>query len=198
MSGWLMEAAGKAAEAAVNRLFSWSPSKKDQPPPIISPSLAVGYFYNFLEVVSREIDSANFGFREEDGPQVEVSPENVAIQIILPAKLDNDAFKRCNQEFRDTKKGQVFLHGQGRWYGVNYRSVTGGKSTSITLIDLARPIMSLRKYYSEILKINVEPENSEWNRIQYEEIAAFEKTLRRLQKIGFEGLSNILDFRPIG
>src|SRR5688500_17436553 len=73
--------------------------KKEQD--IVSIGLAVGYFYNFLDPVNSVIQDDEltlFHPAENEAPLSETSPktvfesENVNMQIIIPKRLDVEAF----------------------------------------------------------------------------------------------------------
>ncbi len=65
----------------------------------------------------------------------------------------------------------------------------------LMIVDLARPLMSVKRYYEDIVKLDTYPETDEWRKIQVAERTAFKETLRRLQMRGYGGLVNKLDFR---
>jgi hypothetical protein len=66
----------------------------------------------------------------------------------------------------------------------------------LTIIDLARPIMSAKYYYENIVKLDTGDDTDEkWLKTQVAEITAFKETLRGLQKRGYGVLVNKLDFR---
>jgi Prokaryotic STING domain len=171
-------------------------NKKDRG--TISVGLAVGYYYNFLDPVSGVIERDEFElFDSPDSPASRkfLSPD-IRVEIILPSRLSVEAFQRCEQEFSETHKGFVFLRQQNRYYGINYILVERPSGTSLTIIDLARPLMSTKRYYEDILKEDTHDEtDNKWIKWQAAEIAAFKESIRRLQKRGYGGLVNKLDFR---
>jgi hypothetical protein len=165
---------------------------------VISIGLAVGYYYNFLDPVSAVIERDEFELFSSPtgGESRQFRSENVRVQIIIPARLDVHAFQRCEEEFKALHKGAVYLSQNKRYYGVNYALTELPSKAELTLVDLARPIMSAKRYYEDIVKLDTYQEaNEKWLKIQVAEIAAFKESLRRLQKRGYGGLVNKLDFR---
>jgi hypothetical protein len=130
-----------------------------------------------------------------------VSSDSVRIQVILPESLGVNAWARCEDEFKKTSRGSVYLEGQKRYYGINYLLTKADKAESITIVDLARPVISMKDYYEQIAKIETNPDMTRepeqwqrWQKIQRAEIEAFRETLQRLQGRGHGGLANKLDF----
>ncbi len=169
---------------------------------VVGVGLAVGYFYNFLDPVSSAIDREQFELYSAvegcDPPQFksagQFQSEKTLVQIIIPGRLSVEAFKRCESEFKGKRKGFLFLPQHKRYYGINYSTSDSG--SELTIIDLARPIMSAKRYYEDILKLDTFDEADEkWLKIQLAEITAFKESLRRLQKRGYGALVNQLDFR---
>jgi len=169
---------------------------------VVAVGLAVGYFYNFLDPVSSAIDRDQFeiysAIEGSNPPQFrsegQFQSERTLVQIIIPGRLSVEAFKRCESEFKGMKKGFLFLPQHKRYYGVNYSTSSSGDA--LTIIDLARPIMSAKRYYEDIAKLDTHNELDEkWLKIQLVEITAFKESLRRLQKRGYGALVNQLDFR---
>jgi hypothetical protein len=198
MALWYTDVAGRVAETVVNKLFNWSSDKKDQPPPLLAPGLAVGYYDNFLSPLSEAIYADTLRMKEASGSEIEVPERNTKIEIIIPQVLSPECFASCRARFEKAKKGTVYLPARKRWFGVNYVLVTDDSAVSLNIVDLARPVMASRMYYKDIAKIDVIRENPEWNRIQFEEIAAFRKTLERLLQIGSEALANRITYFPVG
>jgi hypothetical protein len=165
---------------------------------VISIGLAVGYYYNFLDPVSAVIERDDFSlyFSPDGGKTRQFNSEDIRVQIIVPGRLDVHAFQRCEDEFKGLNKGFVYLSQNKRYYGINYALTELPSKTELTIIDLARPIMSAKRYYEDILKLDTYKEtNEKWMKIQVAEITAFKESLRRLQKRGYGGLVNKLDFR---
>lgn len=183
---------------AVEKFFDGK-SKEEQD--VISIGLAVGYYYNFLDPISMVIDQDDLElFSTADGKDGrKFAADDVKLQIILPQRLDVHAFKRCESEFKEAARGFVFLKQNKRYYGINYALSQLGKKQELIIIDLARPLMSVKRYYEDILNIPTHDETNElWLKTQVTEITAFKEALRRLQKRGYGGLVNQLDFRERG
>jgi hypothetical protein len=90
----------------------------------------------------------------------------------------------------------IFLARNKRFYGINYALNEMPAKTELTIIDLARPIMSAKQYYENIVKLDTGNDADEkWLKTQVAEITAFKETLRGLQKRGYGVLVNKLDFR---
>jgi hypothetical protein len=164
---------------------------------LISIGLAVGYFYNFLDPVSRVIDNDALTLYSEPtgGASRQFKSEDVSVQIIVPQRLEGAAFKRCDDEFKSLHKGFILMTENRRYYGINYELTELPSRTTLTIVDLARPVMAAKRYYEEILKFNTEDTNEKWIKTQLAELTAFKETLRRLQKRGYGSLVNKLDFR---
>jgi hypothetical protein len=172
-------------------------SKKDDKD-LISVGLAAGYFYNFLDPISAIIqrDEIKLFDTAEDKDGRHYDAETVEVQVILPGRLDVSAYDRCEQEFKATKKGFIFLKGQNRWYGINYNPIHRGDKTGIVITDLARPLMAVKRFYEDILGYKTyDKADTKWLKAQLSEINAFKETLRRLQERGYGALVNRLDFR---
>ncbi len=181
---------------AVEKLFERFNQKED--PGLISIGLAVGYYYNFLDPVSGVIerDELEIYSSPTDASPKKFQSENVRVQIIIPSRLDVQAFQRCEEEFKATQKGFIFLSQNKRYYGVNYALTELPTKSELTIIDLARPIMSAKRYYEDILKQDTHDDTDEkWLKSQLSEITAFKEAIRRLQKRGYGALVNKLDFR---
>lgn len=164
----------------------------------VSVGLAVGYYYNFLDPVSGVIerDELELYSSPNDKSPNRYSSDQTRVQIIIPNRLDVAIFQRCELEFKNTDKGFIYLRQNKRYYGINYSlSVTSSNST-LTIVDLARPIMSTKRYYEDILKQDTHDDTDEkWIKSQIAEITAFKEAIRRLQKRGYGALVNKLDFR---
>jgi hypothetical protein len=190
----IVEAAAKLGIDVVTKLFDRKKDDKD----LISVGLAVGYFYNFLDLISDVIKRDEVKLRENpnDGEGRHFDVDTVELQVIVPGRLDVAAYDRCEHDFKATKKSMIFLPQQNRWYGINYNLVERGDKPGIIIVDLARPLMSVKRFYEEILGYPTHEEaNEKWIKAQRAEISAFEETLRRLQKRGYGALVNRLDFR---
>lgn len=164
----------------------------------ISVGLAVGYYYNFLDPVSGEIDRDELELYSSptDTSPKKYKAQDVRVQIIIPSRLDVQAFQRCEEEFKATHKGFIFLRQNKRYYGINYALTELPTKSELTIIDLARPIMSAKRYYEDILKQDTHDDSDEkWVKSQIAEITAFKEAIRRLQKRGYGALVNKLDFR---
>lgn len=182
---------------AVEKLFD-SFGKQDTG--TISIGLAVGYYYNFLDPVSGVIerDELEIYSSPTDSAPRKFEADYVKVDIIIPSRLDVHVFKRCETEFKDTQKGFIFLRENKRYYGVNYELKQSTGPGQLTIVDLARPIMSAKRYYEDILKQDTDDTNQKWVKSQFAEIAAFKEAIRRLQKRGYGALVNKLDFRERG
>jgi len=168
---------------------------------LISIGLAVGYYYNFLDTISGVIDRGEFEIFETNagGESQRFQPDEVRVQIIVPSRLDVHAFQRCEHEFNSLNKGFVYLNQNKRYYGINYSVAVLPTRKELTIVDLARPIMSAKRYYEDIVRLETYGDkNEKWLKIQKSEIVAFKESLRRLQERGYGGLVNKLDFLERG
>jgi hypothetical protein len=195
-----MSVAIHLADRAVTKLFT--ELKKDSDITLLSPGLAVGYYYNFLDVMNSQLRFGVFRIKRDTGPAPDDKPDaafdtdRTTLQIILPSRLDGEAFRRCEAELKEADKGFLYLDAQGRYYGINYRTMNTGGAERVTIVDFARPTMALKRHYEEILKpVDTDPgaKSDRWRKIQRAELLAFEKTLRRLQTRGYGELANRLD-----
>ncbi len=165
---------------------------------VIAIGLAVGYFYNFLDPVSALIESDQFVIfsSAEDKVGRKFEADDIQVQIIIPSRLDVATFGRCEAEFKTPFKGLIYLARNKRYYGINYELKELPGKTHLTIVDLARPIMSAKQYYENIVKLDTGSDTDEkWLKTQVAEITAFKETLRGLQKRGYGVLVNKLDFR---
>ena len=193
-----------AAEIGLTAVKKFFDGINKQDSDVISIGLAVGYYYNFLDPVSAAIDRDEFelysAVKDSEPPQFRLEgqfrSENVRVQIIIPGRLDVTSFQRCEDEFRALHKGFLYLPQNKRYYGVNYSVTALPAKSELAIVDLARPIMSAKRYYEDIIKLDTYKELDEkWLKIQVAEITAFKESLRRLQKRGYGALVNKLDFR---
>jgi hypothetical protein len=193
----IVEAATKLGIEAVKKFFEGKKDEKD----LISIGLAVGYFYNFLNVISGVIRRNQLTLYEKTGDKDgrHFARETVGVQVILPARLHVAAYERCEDEFRQTKKSFLLLEEeQGRMYGINYNLVQRGDKPGIIIVDLARPLMSVKRFYEEILHYPTHDDaDAKWIKAQKSEIIAFKETLVQLQKRGCGALVNRLAFIEI-
>lgn len=165
---------------------------------LVATGLAVGYFYNFLDPVSTLIESDQFVIYSsvEDKVGREFEADDIQMQIIIPTRLEVATFGRCEAEFKTPFKGLIYLARNKRYYGINYELKELPGKTQLTIVDLARPIMSAKQYYENIVKLDTGDDTDEkWLKTQVTEITAFKETLRGLQKRGYGVLVNKLDFR---
>jgi hypothetical protein len=80
-------------------------------------------------------------------------------------------------------------------YGINYNLVQRGDKPGIIIVDLARPLMSVKRFYEEILHYPTHDDaDVKWIKAQKSEIIAFKETLLQLQNRGYGALVNRLDF----
>lgn len=189
------EIAAKIGIKAVEKFFDGIGKQETD---VISIGLAVGYYYNFLDPVSAVIERDEFSLYSTPtgGDARQFQSENVRVQLIVPGRLDVNSFQRCEDEFKGLHKGFIFLSQNKRYYGINYVLTELPSKTELTIVDLARPIMSAKRYYEDIAKLDTYKDTDEkWMKIQVAEITAFKESLRRLQKRGYGGLVNKLDFR---
>ncbi|KAF0094682.1 MAG: hypothetical protein E1N59_1686 [Puniceicoccaceae bacterium 5H] len=196
---WEMVAT-KIGLVAVERFFDRRNEDLDEDnPQVVSIGLAVGYYYNFLDPVSMVLRMGIFSLyaSPEDKDPRTFTADDVRLQIILPGQLNVYAFQRCEADFKKYDKGFVFLPQNHRYYGINYFTTECGGRTELTILDLARPIMSAKRYYEDIVKLDTHVgTDPKWMNIQTAEITAFKESLRRLQKRGYgDAFVNKLDFR---
>ncbi len=182
-----------ACVMTIKKFFEGKDKKESD---LISVGLAVGYYYNFLEPLSSEINRDEFTISaSKDGDNKRMFPaEDVRVQIIIPGKLDVFAFDRCETDFKTLHKGFIYLRQQKRYYGINYSLTTLPSKVQLTIVDLARPVMSIKRYYEDILQLDTTDSESNWMKIQSAEILAFKESVRRLQSRGYGALVNKLDF----
>lgn len=191
---------------AVKKFFEGKKDDKD----LISVGLAVGYFYNFIAVFYEAIQHEGIitlrdrsddkdGRKPEEKEGRKYDADTVEMQLILPTRLDVDTYKRCEEDFNATKKGSIFLEKQKRHYGINYTPVRRGDKSGIIVADLARPLMSVKRFYEDILKYETHnPTDARWLKAQLSEVNAFKETLKRLQGRGYGTFpNNRFHFREI-
>jgi hypothetical protein len=202
MADWMdvaIDAGLKLADRAVNKIFS--PKKADPEPMLMSLGLAVGYYYNFLDVVAQQLSVGSITLNDKanpkpgEGNETEFDLDATKIQIIVPAKLEVSSFQLCVADFEQSLKGSVLLKAQKRYYGINYRISDLGSTKLLTIIDLAPPAMALKRYYEDVagVKTYSGDNDARWRELQKAELAAFAETLKRLQERGYGILANKLD-----
>jgi hypothetical protein len=194
-----VDAGVKLASVVVNNIFA--AKQKGAQPQLMSPGLAVGYYANFIEPMGQLLNVGEIELFENEEPRPDEIPlkfdlENTNFQIIIPSRLNGQAFKLCLNEFDRSKKGWIFLKANKRKYGYNYRIDNFNGKSTLTIIDLARPTFALKKYYEDILKMETSAETSgtEWRELQQAELSAFEKMLRTLQQRGYAELEGKISF----
>ena len=182
---------------AVKKFYDYATQKRED---IISIGLSVGYFYNFLDPVSDKINSGDFKIYKgiDDKEPATFDPDNIKMVVIIPRRLDNFTFKACEDEFKKYEKGNIFLNRQNRWYGINYGITKTAVGDELVIVDLARPVMTVKLYYEQILKASTQLNDQKWLSSQLAELTAFKESLKKLQELGFGILVNKLDFREIG
>lgn len=201
----LVETAASKGIDAVAKFFS---REKKEDKPLMAIGLAVGYYYNFLEPVMTNIKVFNYiqlfnEVKKEDGTTEHIAGKkfdeaDVKIQIILPKRLDTDAFNVCEIEFKQAKRGSIYLGAQSRYYGINYAETSLAKSDGLIIIDLARPLMAVKRYYEDVIRLDTfDRSDPTWLSTQITETTAFTETLRRLQARGYGGSVKI-DFSERG
>lgn len=171
---------------AVERFFD---SHKKQETDLISIGLAVGYYYNFLDPVSSAIDRDEMelfsAVKGSEPPQFKsegkFKSEDVRVQIIVPEQLAVSAFQKCEEEFKALCKGFLSLPQNKRYCCVKYSMTKLDSRTELQIVGLARPIMSAKRYYEDIVKLDTHDDlNKQWLKIQAVEIRAFKESLVRL------------------
>jgi hypothetical protein len=197
------------AHAIVNRIINPPPKRlyKDLIcDDMISIGLAVGYYNNFLDLVSKTMvysggltvyTSTADDKPATDVPGVKYAEENIKMEIIIPKRLDGEAFEACRKEFQQYQKGFFYSEANKRHYGINYGVVKTESGSYLRIIDLARPVMASKPFYEQIMRVATE-EDERWPKTQVAEIAAFKKTLQVLQQRHYGTLVNKLTFNDIG
>jgi hypothetical protein len=87
----------------------------------------------------------------------------------------------------------VYLHGNERFYGINYGINDLGSKKTITIIDLARPIMAVKQFYEAVGPI-YESAGWTWDQVQQKEIETFKTVIRILQSRGDGTLTGRINF----
>lgn len=185
----------------VNRLFDRKDRKKDD---LVSVGLAVGYFYNFLEPLENAVAYEAFKLYmpddkkdvTKDSPHKMFEIDDVEIHVIVPKRLDVDAFKACESEFKNSDRGFFHHPKNNRFYGINYIAATVRGKERLSIIDYARPAVAAKLFHEKIF--GVLPDDENWASVQYAELAAFKRTLTNLQKLGTGVLVNKMHFKEIG
>jgi hypothetical protein len=192
----------KAVEGAVKKFFDWR-SNRNRNSQLVSISLAVGYYYNFIDPLfaSFEGDKSRLYsmVRDTDPPQFrskgEIKLADVRMQIIIPTRLDDNLFARCEDDFSACKKGFFYSPPHKRYLGVNYSVRKVGDRRETTIIDLARTVMAVKRYYEDFGKLDTRKETDRWSKIQAAELAAFKESLRWFLSHGSSKWANKLDFK---
>lgn len=190
----------KAVEGAVKAFFDW---RKKRDGHLVSISLAVGYYYNFIDPLFTAFDGDKARLystvRDSDPPQFrskgEISLADVRMQIIIPTRLDDVLFRRCEDDFGACRKGFFYSPPLKRYLGVNYLTRKAGGRRELTIVDLARTLMAVKRYYEDFGKFDIRRQADRWQKIQTAEIAAFRESLRHLLRHGFSRWDGKLDFK---
>lgn len=187
----------KAVETAVKQFFDWRGRRDRQ---LASIGLAVGYYYNFIDplLASFAGDKAKLFSMIKDGepPRFHSKGEfklaNVRMQIIIPSRLDDALFSRCEEDFGSCRKGFFYSPHHRRYLGVNYSIRKSSGRSELTIVDLARTLMAVKRYYQDFRKIDPQKELDAWRKIEAAEITAFKESLRWLLSHRWK---NQLDFK---
>lgn len=194
----MLDLAVNMGKQAVERFFHRSGNQKgDEELEPVSIGLAVAYYYNFLDPVASVIRRDEFSLfsSTNGGEPSRFRSEDVRIQIIMPQRLDVYSFQKCENELKELQKGFIYLDQGRRYYGINYALTDLPSRTEIMIVDLARSLVTVKRYYEDIVGLRTFPETDEWTKIQVAERTAFRETLRELQRRGYSALVNNLDFR---
>ncbi|REJ81331.1 MAG: hypothetical protein DWQ44_09765 [Bacteroidetes bacterium] len=188
------------ASKVIDKYFNNNNRKPNSEEDLLAVGLAYGYFYNFLEPLSTVL-RANGELKlvdKENEPNPHIfSQSNLRIQIIIPKRLDGNAFDACNAEFGKAEfKRNYYSNENKRMYGLNYN--VSNKGSTINIIDLARPIMAAKHFYENILKYQTGMFDEKWLKIQQAEKIAFIETIKKSQERGYGTLLNQISFVEIG
>ena len=198
-----IDAAKELASGAVNRWLS-SKNKKEQD--LVSIGLAVGYFYNFLDPINKILETNVLdlympGDQKKaslQNPKKSFDLDNVYVEIIIPKRLDPEARRACNDEFKRYDKGFFYMQEHKRFYGVNYFTASIGGTERLTIVDIARPAFAAQRFYEDVLGQRSFNNDEKWYLTQISELTAFKETLLNLRKLGNGVLVNRMSFKDIG
>ena len=165
---------------------------KDKKPEVISPVLAVGYFYNFITPISNEISNGKtFILKKENAENETIESDKTKIKLVIPSSLSIKSFKMCEDEVKSKTRGVITSDARNRGFGINY-SISADKE--LTILDYVRPITVIKFYYEEILKFDIKKDEEKWNKIQGGEILAFVESIKTMLEKGNGLLTNKIEF----
>lgn len=179
---------------AVAKFFD-SLGQPDTPP--VAIGLAVGYHYSFLVPVAEAVERGTLTlYSDAEGGGGRTFPEErVRVQLLVPGALTPECIRRSEEAFAAAHRGWIQLATHKRYYGVNYTLTELPTGAELTFVDLVRPLLAVRRYYEEIVRLATDDRSEKWRRTQAAEIAAFKETLRELRRRGAGAQVGRLDFR---
>jgi hypothetical protein len=121
----------------------------------------------------------------------------VSLDIIYPKELSNPAIRDCSKFLLEkTNQGSIISTVGGRPWGINYADIQPTESPTIKIVDYARPVEVITKFYQEEKGFGqMDADQELWKEIQDREMQAFLATLKHMiSKATF--LYNKVYFRP--
>lgn len=165
---------------------------KDKKPEVISPALAVGYFNNFIIPISDEINNnKTITLKKEDSSNEVVESDKIKIKLVIPSSLDIKSFKACKDEIKNKSIGRIFSSNKNRDIGINYLL---SETKELLIVDYATTVTAIKFYYEEVLKFDIIKNTDQWNKIQSNEILAFEDSIKTMLTRGAGVLTDKIEF----
>jgi len=159
-----------------------------------STGVAIGYYFNFIEMIYKIIDESKTikleipeGNNETTKIQ-EFDSDKVRMEIILPRSLDGSSFVAAAAIRDSYKKGDIVRVGNKRNFGINY-SIQD--NDTLLAIDMPGPLSAVEKYlktlpdFSDTIdpetgKYIIKSDSEAYRKRQIEEIENFIRTIKKL------------------
>jgi hypothetical protein len=176
-----------------------------------STGVAIGYYFNFIEVVYKVIDESKtiqleiYDENKNIAETREFESDKVRMEIIIPRSLDGSSFVAAATTLDSYKKGDILRVGNKRNFGINY-SIQD--NNVLVAVDMPSPLSAVEKFLKTLPDFNdtIDPESGKYviksdseayRKRQIEEIENFIKTIKKLiednryaiNKVAFRQLS---------
>lgn len=140
----------------------------------ITQGLAVGYFYNFLQVINAMLEHNIIKVRFEDQTQKTFSRDQVDILLVIPKRLNAASINHAKDSIRGERQADIIR--PGRDFKINYALQNDG--AKLIIKDLVRPCFTIKEYMEQYLKLD--PDTEEWRSLETQPLNKFRQTIEGL------------------
>jgi len=159
-----------------------------------STGVAIGYYFNFIEMVYKIIDENKtvklelYDANKSISSVKEFDSDKVRMEVIIPRSLDGSAFVAASAVRDACKKGDIVRVGNKRNFGINY---TIQDMDSLVAVDMPGPLSAVEKYLKKLPEFSdtINPESGQfenksdgeaYRKRQNGEIENFIRTIKKL------------------